>query len=93
MCGCQVIDAALSECMFNMLEGCVPEVAYHAYDRPPSGSTISGAWAPKKILGVLLTAKHAIKSAYSKGFLDAQLLGCLSRTVPQSVCIRSSHAA
>ncbi len=46
---CQVVDAAISESVFNMLEGCVPEFAMHGYDRPPSGSTISGelAIAPK----------------------------------------------
>ncbi|CAL8471009.1 g10551 [Coccomyxa elongata] len=38
----QVIDAAISESVFNMLEGCVPEFVMHGYDRPPSGSTISG---------------------------------------------------
>jgi len=39
----QVVDAAISESIFNMLEGCVPEFAEQGYDRPPSGSTISGA--------------------------------------------------
>jgi crotonobetainyl-CoA:carnitine CoA-transferase CaiB-like acyl-CoA transferase len=38
----QVVDAAISESVFNMLEGCVTEYAMHGYDRPPSGSTISG---------------------------------------------------
>ena len=38
----QVIDAAISESMFNMLEGCIPEYVYSGHDRPPSGSTISG---------------------------------------------------
>ncbi|GAB4815984.1 hypothetical protein N2152v2_003030 [Parachlorella kessleri] len=38
----QVVDAAISESMFNMLEGCVAEAAVHGYDRPPSGSTITG---------------------------------------------------
>ena len=53
----QVVDAALSECMFNMLEGCVPEVAHNGYDRPPSGSTISGASGTlKDTLGVLPNA-------------------------------------
>ncbi|KAL3147428.1 hypothetical protein ABBQ38_014493 [Trebouxia sp. C0009 RCD-2024] len=38
----QVVDAAISESMFNMLEGCIPEYVYSGHDRPPSGSTISG---------------------------------------------------
>lgn len=41
--GGQVVDASISESVFNMLEACVAEVAYNGYDRPPSGSTISGA--------------------------------------------------
>lgn len=45
-CAGQVVDAAISESVFNMLEGCVPEFAVHGYDRPPSGSTISGAGPP-----------------------------------------------
>ena len=43
----QVVDAAISESMFNMLEGCIPEYAYSGHDRPPSGSTISGTQPPK----------------------------------------------
>jgi hypothetical protein len=39
----QVVDVAISESIFNMLEACVPEYATHGHDRPPSGSTISGA--------------------------------------------------
>lgn len=38
-----MIDAAISESVFNMLEGCIPEYVAHGHDRPPSGSTISGA--------------------------------------------------
>ena len=38
----QVVDAAISESIFAMLEGCVPEYAMHGYDRPPSGSTLTG---------------------------------------------------
>ncbi len=38
----QVVDAAISESMFNMLEGCVAEAAVHGFVRPPSGSTITG---------------------------------------------------
>lgn len=37
-----MVDAAISESIFNMLEGCVPEYTEQGYDRPPSGSTISG---------------------------------------------------
>ncbi len=40
-----MVDAAISESVFNMLEGCVPEFTEQGYDRPPSGSTISGASA------------------------------------------------
>lgn len=46
----QVVDAAISESVFNMLEGCVPEFAMHGYDRPPSGSTISGLLHSKPLL-------------------------------------------
>jgi hypothetical protein len=45
-----VVDAAISESVFNMLEGCVPEFAMHGYDRPPSGSTISGLLYSKPFL-------------------------------------------
>ena len=38
----QVVDASISESIFNMLEGCVPEYVHQGIDRPPSGSTISG---------------------------------------------------
>jgi crotonobetainyl-CoA:carnitine CoA-transferase CaiB-like acyl-CoA transferase len=38
----QVVDASISESVFNMLEGCIAEVAMAGHDRPPSGSTISG---------------------------------------------------
>ena len=37
-----MVDAAISESMFNMLEGCVPELAAHGATRPPSGSTLTG---------------------------------------------------
>jgi hypothetical protein len=39
----QTVDAAISESMFNMLEGAVPELFMHGHDRPPSGSTLTGA--------------------------------------------------
>lgn len=38
-----MIDAAISESMFNMLEGCIPELVRFGYCRQPSGSTITGA--------------------------------------------------
>ncbi|KXZ41968.1 hypothetical protein GPECTOR_233g541 [Gonium pectorale] len=38
----QVVDASISESVFNMLESCVAEVAMAGEDRQPSGSTISG---------------------------------------------------
>lgn len=41
----QVVDAAISESMFNMLEGCIPELVKFGFNRPPSGSTITG-WQP-----------------------------------------------
>lgn len=37
-----MVDAAISESMFNMMEGCIPEYVYSGNDRQPSGSTISG---------------------------------------------------
>ena len=45
----QIVDAAISESLFNMLEGCVTEFAASGAIRPPSGSTItsvvpSGCW-------------------------------------------------
>ena len=47
----QVVDAAISESVFNMLEGCVPEFTEQGYDRPPSGSTISGGLHAEKRAG------------------------------------------
>ena len=38
----QVVDAAISESLFNMLEGCVSEYAASQAVRPPSGSTLTG---------------------------------------------------
>eukprot|EP00879_Flechtneria_rotunda_P022623 GHRR01023890.1.p1 GENE.GHRR01023890.1~~GHRR01023890.1.p1 ORF type:complete len:232 (+),score=52.74 GHRR01023890.1:97-792(+) len=38
----QVVDVAITESIFNMLESCVAEVAHAGYNRQPSGSTISG---------------------------------------------------
>jgi len=40
--GGQVVDAAITESMFNMMEGCLTEYAHTGQIRPPSGSTISG---------------------------------------------------
>lgn len=40
----QVIDASISESVFNMLEGCISEYAMLGHDRQPSGSTISGVF-------------------------------------------------
>ncbi len=40
--GGQVVDAAISESVFAMMEACVSEVAAGGADREPSGSTISG---------------------------------------------------
>lgn len=41
----QVVDASISESMFNMLEGCVTELAAKGLVRGPSGSTVSGLCA------------------------------------------------
>lgn len=38
----QVVDVALTESVFNMLEACIPESADAGVEREPSGSTISG---------------------------------------------------
>lgn len=38
----QVVDAAISESMYNMLEGCVTEYFASGSIRPPSGSTLTG---------------------------------------------------
>lgn len=38
----QVVDAAISESLFNMMEGCVPEFGKSGVVRPPSGSTLTG---------------------------------------------------
>lgn len=40
--GGQVVDAAITESVFSMLEACVPEWVEGGVDREPSGSTISG---------------------------------------------------
>lgn len=41
-----MVDASISESIFNMLEACIPEYVHHGHVRPPSGSTISGAAWP-----------------------------------------------
>lgn len=51
MGGGQVVDASISESVFNMLEGCVAEYAMAGQDRPPSGSTISGGWVGDCVCG------------------------------------------
>lgn len=48
----QVVDASISESVFNMLEGCVSEYFASGAVRPPSGSTLtgvvpSGTWKSK----------------------------------------------
>ena len=55
----QVVDAAISESMFNMLEGIVSEYAASGTIRPPSGSTItgvvpSGCWKAKDGVYVII---------------------------------------
>ncbi|KAL4419798.1 hypothetical protein ABPG75_006896 [Micractinium tetrahymenae] len=55
----QVVDASISESMFNMLEGCVSEYAAQGVVRPPSGSTLtgvvpSGTWKAKDGVYVII---------------------------------------
>jgi crotonobetainyl-CoA:carnitine CoA-transferase CaiB-like acyl-CoA transferase len=55
----QVVDAAISESLFNMLEGCVPEFVDQGLVRPPSGSTLtgvvpSGCWKSKDKVWVII---------------------------------------
>jgi crotonobetainyl-CoA:carnitine CoA-transferase CaiB-like acyl-CoA transferase len=38
----QVVDSAITESVFNMLESCITEYAMAGIERQPSGSTISG---------------------------------------------------
>lgn len=40
--GGQVVDAAISESLYNMMEGCVSEYFATGAVRPPSGSTLTG---------------------------------------------------
>ena len=56
----QVVDAAISESVFNMLEGCVPEYTEQGYNRPPSGSTISGAPAKHAMHPIWLNDPHTV---------------------------------
>lgn len=58
-CLLQVVDAAISESLFNMLEGCVPEYAATGESRSPSGSTLtgvvpSGTWRAKDGVFVII---------------------------------------
>lgn len=55
----QVVDAAISESIFNMLEGCIPEYVSFGHNRPPSGSTLtgvvpSGCWKSKDGIYVII---------------------------------------
>lgn len=55
----QVVDAAISESMFNMLESCVSEYVFSGAIRPPSGSTLtgvvpSGCWKAKDGVYVII---------------------------------------
>lgn len=55
----QVVDAAISESMFNMLEGCVSEYFASGSVRPPSGSTLtgvvpSGTWKSKDGIFIII---------------------------------------
>lgn len=55
----QVVDAAISESMFNMLEGCVSEYFANGSVRPCSGSTLtgvvpSGTWKAKDGVFVII---------------------------------------
>ena len=53
-----MVDAAISESCFNMLDSCVPEFAAHGFDRPPSGSTISGT-AQRPLVSSFITVVSA----------------------------------
>lgn len=55
----QVVDAAISESVFNMLEGCVSEYFASGAVRPPSGSTLtgvvpSGTWKSKDGIFIII---------------------------------------
>eukprot|EP00890_Picochlorum_soloecismus_P006624 jgi/Picsp_1/787/NSC_04276-R1_l-carnitine dehydratase bile acid-inducible protein f len=55
----QIVDAAISESMFNMLEGCVSEYFANGSVRPCSGSTLtgvvpSGTWKAKDGVYVII---------------------------------------
>ena len=85
------MDAAISESMFNMMEGCIPEYVYRGHDRPPSGSTISGTCLI--YLGLQLLGGHfhfVIVSVHSTFMLpmwdqDNCMLGLAAA---RPVCIR-----
>lgn len=74
----QVVDAAISESVFNMLESCVAEMAVAGYDRPPSGSTISG-----KDESLADNTSHKPTLWYTRRLLDQSDVLCtrLPRTV------------
>ena len=55
-----MVDAAISESIFNMLEGCVPEFTEQGYDRPPSGSTISGETARQAVQACGVTCSSSV---------------------------------
>lgn len=55
----QVVDASISECMYNMLEGCVSEYFASGSIRGPSGSTLtgvvpSGTWRSKDNVYIII---------------------------------------
>ena len=68
----QVVDAAISESVFNMLEGCVPEYTEQGYNRPPSGSTISGAPA-KHRMRLLIQKRWMIRRLHDEQKGDKQV--------------------
>lgn len=73
----QVVDASISESIFNMLEGCVPEYAMHGHDRPPSGSTISGVCCLSS--ETLRLPQDLPDCLYLGGYMRSRLLQTLQR--------------
>lgn len=91
----QVVDASISESMFNMLEACVSEVAMAGEDRQPSGSTISGQCDCCKgrsnmrcLVSCLQARCSRLNSPTSCSCLHTCIVGWL-RGFGSSACLRS----
>ena len=72
----EVVDTAIYEAVFSMLEGVVPEYAHGGQVRGPSGSTITGV-APSNIYPTL-DGKHVIIGANGES-LYRRLCGAMGR--------------